>query len=120
MSWNVNAVKTKQEKTEVQDLLLRYDIVSLNETKTDMNVCLLGYITFRCVNSVTAHRSDTIVMVKNYLTRYVYSVDYSTGDQVWLKLKCIPGVVFGFCYVPPRDSEYFTHHAFSAIHTRKT
>lgn len=54
-------------------------------------------------------------MIKNYLTRYINSVDYSTNDQVWLKLKCIQSVIFGLCYIPPRDSEYFTHRAFSAI-----
>lgn len=34
----VNAVGTKLEKPEVQDLLLHYDLVSLNETKTETNV----------------------------------------------------------------------------------
>ena len=43
------------------------------------------------------------------------SVDTSIVDQVWLSLKCVPGVLFGFSYVPPSDSPYFDHSLLSAI-----
>ncbi len=57
----------------------------------------------------------TVLMVKNYLSRFVVSVDTSIEDQVWLRLCCAPRVLFGFCYIPPNDSQYFSHQSFSAI-----
>ena len=65
----------------------------------------MSAVTFRRVISTTPYRGGTIVMIKNYLTRYVSNVDYSTDadDQVWVKLKCILSVIFGFCYILPRD-----------------
>ncbi len=54
MAWDINAVKTKLEKSHVQTLLLDYDI-SLSETKTQLNVNLPGFVTFRRVNSVSSH-----------------------------------------------------------------
>lgn len=34
ISWNINGVKTKLEKRKVQDLLLDFDVMRLNEKKT--------------------------------------------------------------------------------------
>ena len=39
----------------------------------------------------------------------------SKPDQVWLQLKCFPGTLFGFVYIPSHDSQYFNETAFSAI-----
>lgn len=57
-------------------------------------------------------------MVKNYLAKHITNIDYSTNDQIWLKLRCVPNVSFGFCYIPPDDSEYFTQQSFAAIRER--
>ncbi len=56
-----------------------------------------------------------MVMVKNYLSRFVASVHTSIEGQVWLRLCCAPRVLFGFCYIPPSDSPYFSHQSFSSI-----
>ena len=95
MAWNINAVKTKLEKSLVQKFLLECDIISLSETKTQLNVSLPGFVTFRRVNSVSSHRG-VVVMVKNYLANHVTNIDYSTNDQIWLKLRCVPNVIFAF------------------------
>ena len=34
---------------------------------------------------------------------------------MWLQLKYLPGILFGFVYVPPHDSPYFSETSFSAI-----
>ncbi|XP_045124370.1 uncharacterized protein LOC123512192 [Portunus trituberculatus] len=39
-------------------------------------------------------------------------------DQVWMKLQCFPGVLFGFCYAPPPDSPYFDFATLSYIQER--
>ncbi len=61
------------------------------------------------------HRGGTIVFVKNCLSQYMSSVDLGVDDQVWLRLECAPNILFGFCYVPPTDSPYFSHYSFAAI-----
>ena len=79
---------------------------------------LPGYVGYRKTQKNAAHRGGTIVFAKNCLSRYVSSVDLGVDDQVWLKLQCAPSVLFGFCYVPPSDSPYFSHYSFAAIHER--
>ena len=55
-------------------------------------------------------------MVKNYLSRLVASMDTSIEVWlVWLRLRCAPRILFGFCYIPPSDSPYFSYQSFSAI-----
>ena len=115
LAWNINAVRTKLEKPVVESLLVQYDIVTLSETKTDLSISLPGFVTLRRVSSVSGHRGGTVVMVKNYLAQFITKVDYCNDDQVWFMLKCIPSVLFGFCYIPPYDSEYFSHQSFATI-----
>ena len=99
----------------MQTLLLQYDVISLSETKTQMSISLPGFATFRCISSVSPNRGGVAVLVKNYLVRYVSDTDFSAIDQVWMKFRCFPNIMFGFCYIPPQDSEYFTHQSFAAI-----
>ncbi len=47
ISYNINNVYTKQEKQNVQQLLLDYDLISLNEVKTSLPVTFPGYVTYR-------------------------------------------------------------------------
>ena len=60
-------------------------------------------------------RGGTCVLIKNQLISQVSGVDLSIPDQVWLQLKYLPGILFGFVYVPPHDSPYFSETSFSAI-----
>ena len=64
---------------------------------------------------MSAHCGGTVVMIKNYLVQFVTSVDTGVEDQVWFQLRCVPGVVFGACYIPLSDSPYFSFHSFASI-----
>ncbi len=44
LSWNINIVKTKLEKSSVQTFLLKYDIVCLKEVKTLFECVFLGIL----------------------------------------------------------------------------
>ena len=118
ITWNINGAKTKIEKSHVQNFLLEYDIVALNEVKTPLRVCLPGYVPFKSVTKENANRGGTLVMVKNSLASLVYNVDTSTVDQVWFQLQCAPGITFCFGYVPPTDSPYYSHSLFASIQER--
>lgn len=115
ISWNINGVRTKLEKHCVQDFLMKYDIVCLNEVKTPLRVCLPGYVSYMSNNKTSPHRGGTVVMVKNYLAQSTLRVDTSTEDQVWLQFRSLPGVVVAACYIPPSDSPYFSHDSFASI-----
>ena len=47
-----------------------------------------------------------------------YNVDVSIVDQVWFQLHCVPGVMFGACYILPSDSTYFNPQAFGKLHEK--
>ncbi len=64
---------------------------------------------FRSNFNRSAERGETTVLVKNYLAKYVVSVQTDVSDQVWVQFRCIPKCLFGFCYIPPSDSEYYSH-----------
>ena len=61
------------------------------------------------------NRGGTCVFIKHWLNKYMFDVDISIADQVWFRLKCVPGVLFGSCYVPPSDSLYFDYAQISSI-----
>ena len=115
ISWNINSVKTKIEKNHVESVLNVYDIICLNEIKTKLSVSFPGYVSYISYDKVNGNRGGTCVLIKDYLKRYVFDMDVSIADQVWFRIKGIPGVLFGACYVPPSDSEYFSYAQFSSI-----
>ena len=118
VSWNIGGCKTKLEKRNVEEFLLRYDIVVLNEVKTSLHVCLPGYVSYMSYNKNCSHRGGTTIMLTNAISREVTVMDTSVPDQVWFQLRTVPKVVFGACYVPPSDSPYFTHGEFASMQER--
>ena len=62
-----------------------------------------------------ANRGGTAVLVKNCLDELLLDVDTSVVDLVWLKLRIVPNVLFGFVYIPPNGSTYYSHESFAVI-----
>ncbi len=63
----------------------------------------------------TGERGGTVVLIRNCLVKGIKLVDTAVEDQVWLQFSFAPRVMFGFCYIPPQDSEYYSHYSFAAI-----
>ena len=61
-----------------------------------------------------------MVCIKNWLSLLVTDVDVSIGDQVWVKFSNIQHVLFVFCYIPPCDSQYYSHETFASIQEKLT
>ena len=120
MSWNINGARTKLEQNSVYNFLSNYDIISLNEAKSSLDISIPGYVSYKSKNVLgnASLRGGTVVMVRNHLANQVYNIDNSMIDQVWLQLKCFPSLIFAFCYVPPTNSTYFSHNLFSNIHDK--
>lgn len=53
--------------------------------------------------------------MRNCWAHLVYNVDLSIDDQVWLQFKNMEGTLFGFCYILPCDSPYYSHSSFASI-----
>lgn len=66
ISWNANGVRTKLENDRVQSLLLTYDVIGLNEVKTNCNVSFPGYVSYRSDNC-DMNRGGCVVLIKGYL-----------------------------------------------------
>ena len=119
-SWNINGARNKLENTNVYNFLSDFDIISLNEVKSSMHISIPGYVSFKSkhVTGAAALRGGTVVLVKNYLANQVFNYDNSITDQVWFQVQCVPDTMFGFCYVPPADSQYFNHLSYVALHEK--
>ena len=100
-------------------LFAKFDVVllSLNEIKTQCQISVPGYLSIVSRDSAHPHRGrgGTCELVKDHLRPYVTEIDASVPDQVWFKLKCVPDTLFGFCYLPPPDSPYFSYVALGRI-----
>ncbi len=55
MSWDRNSVRIKMEKLIVRQPMANYDVIGINEVKTEEPVHFPGYVTFRIMlhNRVT-------------------------------------------------------------------
>ena len=115
ISWNINGAKTKLEKGKVKEMLYEYDIISLNEVKTPLRVSLPGYGEYKSNVRGSSDRGGTVLLVKNHINQFVTNVDLTVEDQIWLQLKFAPRCLFGFCYIPPSDSQYYSHESFACI-----
>ena len=74
-----------------------------------------GYFALNIRDKKIKNRWGTCVLIKNHLSSDVTDIDTSIPDQVWLRLRYIPEVLFGFVYIPPSDSPYFSEASISAI-----
>ena len=115
ISWNINGTYTKLEKENIIQLLTNYDVISFNEVKANSRIAFPGYVTYRSKVCGSAERGGTVVCVRNSLSHLVTFVDLSIDDQVWLQLGNMQGILFGFCYIAPCDSPYYSHASFAAI-----
>ena len=110
----MNGVRSKLECDKVHKMLLKYDVVGLNEVKTSQKISVPGFVSFTS-DKCDRKRGGTVVLVKRCLQSKILSVDTSMKDQVWLRLSPLCNMLIGFCYIPPSDSQYFNPYSFSYI-----
>ena len=115
VSWNVNGARTKLEKSSVHNFLCQFDIIGRNEVKTDLPISLPGYVSYKSAVSGGTHRGGTALLIRRSLQSEIISVDMGIEGQVWVSVYCAPDIMFGFVYIPPSDSPYFSPALISAI-----
>ena len=113
MSWNINGVKNKLENNQVQNFMLDYDIVCLNETKTDQKFDLPVYQTYLSRGD-NRHRGGCAVLVKSYLNKMLCHMNWNNADLVVFKFQFIP-ITFIAAYIPRHDSPYFSDDIIASV-----
>ena len=107
-------MRSKLENDRVQSLLLRYDVIGLNEVKTKAKVSLPGYISYKSDNC-GHNRGGTVMLIRRHLMDSIVSIDTTMKDQVWIRLSVLCNIIIVFYYIPPSDSQYFDPYSFSFI-----
>ncbi len=95
--------------------MANYDVIGINEVTTEEPVHFPGYVTFRSMVTQSSNRGGTVVLLRNCIVPFVYEVDSSVSNQVRLQFRNISGVLFGFIYIPPSNSQYYSYESFAAI-----
>lgn len=114
-SWNINGIKDKIELQNVFCLLHKFDIIWISEIKTNLQIHLPGFYSYRNVSTRYSNHGGIILFIKNELNIYVKEVKFERDDGIWLSLTIYPDILFGGFYVPPTDSKFHDDFPFASI-----
>lgn len=73
-----------------------FDVICITEARTPLDVYLPGYVTFRSVRCVQAHRGGTVVLVKRLLRQFVVRVDPASLIKCGCSLRLCSGLCLPF------------------------
>ena len=83
MSWNINGIRNKFESKDTLEVILKHDIVFLNEIKCSFKFDVPGFKLFVSkLDSKSPNRGGTAMLVKHWLVQYLDKVDCSCIDQI--------------------------------------
>ena len=117
VSFNIHGARKKLQNCTLLHFLSKFDIVCLNEMKTNQAISMPGYMCYRG-DGENSHRGGSAMLIKNYLVNHISEVSAPTPDCVWLKLKFLPHLTFMACYIPPSDSQYHSFAPLAEIQNR--
>ena len=66
-----------------------------------------GFISYDNPSVHGKHRGGILLLVKNYLQKYILKVNMNLESQIWLEFSFFPNISFGGVYIPPEDSQFF-------------
>ena len=97
-SWNIHGIGNKFENELCLDLLLKHDLLFLNELKSSQSFGIPGYAVYYSDNR-NARRGGSALLIKNNLVDCISWMDTTTDGQIWLRLSFLPDVIIGGCYI---------------------
>ena len=106
-SWNIAGARDKLENESISKFLEQYDIIWLSETKRMISADMSGFISYYNPSVHGKHRGGILLLVKNYLQKYILKVNMNLESQIWLEFSFFPNISFGGVYIPPEDSQFF-------------
>ena len=120
VSININGSISKIESNTFMTFMNEFDIVCLNEIRTDYQFSAAG---FKCIRSRVMPGENTrggvAVLFKNKLWDYVCDIT-CVKDQVWFSLMPLQDFRFGALYISPRDSPFYSCESLSTIQEQLT
>ena len=106
-SWNIGGARDKLNHGELDDFLDLFDVIWILETKLIKSTDISGFIPYYNPSAYGEHRGGILLLVKNYLEKYILNVNTDFESQIWLELSIYPKISFGGVYIPPIDSAYY-------------
>ena len=110
-------MSNKLAKPFVYNWLLDHDLCVLTEihSKTIKNVPGFKMIVSK---SVKEGRGGVALLIKRKIENDIINIDLTSNDQIWFRIRNLPGIYFGGVYLPPTDSSYFDASAIASIQSR--
>lgn len=121
---NVCGLKRRCLYPEFTDLVCKYNILCVVETKLDMHdiISIQGYqfISNPRKQAVIRKSRGIGVFMKNDVSYYIHPLDSQSDYVLWLRIskaytKLEPDIILGVCYVPPQCSKYYNDDDFSQM-----
>ena len=121
---SINVLQSKLSCTEFTDFISNYDIVCVDETKTDItdNIVLAGFEVFikhRC--ELSRFKSGGIsIFVKDKLVNKVKIIDSPNKSCMWMKVKVCTNnqyenLLLEAVYILPENSKYVSNDVFEVL-----
>ena len=112
-SWNIAGVKDKLTQENFEKFLRQYDVIWILETKLIKSTKISGFISYYNPSAYGEHRGGILLLVKNYLEKYIVKVTTNLESQIWLELSIYPKTSFEGVYIPPTDSTFYDQSLFA-------
>ena len=84
-SWNIAGARDKLEDESICKFLEQYDIIWLSETKHIISADMSGFVPYYNPSVHGEHRGGILLLVKNYLQKYILKVNMNLESQIWLE-----------------------------------
>ena len=114
----MNGLRNKFESQIVLSWMNRHDIVVLSEIHRATVKHAPGFIPIVANNPSPNNRGGLVVLFKYSVYPEVFDIDKSVPEQVWFRLRSVPGVQFCGAYIAPSDTLYFNENSFAELQAR--
>ena len=94
-SWNIAGAREKLNNENIIKHLRQFDVVWILETKMIKTTEISGFIPYYQPSRHGEHRGGILLLVKNYLEKYILNVNMNFESQIWLELSIYPKISFG-------------------------
>ena len=112
-SWNIAGARDKLSQENFKKFLRQYDVIWILETKFIKSTEISGFIPYYNRSVHGEHRGGILLLVKNYLKKYIVKVTTNLESQIGLELSIYPKISFGGVYIPPTDSNFYDQSLFA-------
>ena len=98
----------------------KHDIVVLSEIHRATVKHAPGFVPVVANNISPNHRGGLVVLFKYSVYNDVYNIDKSVPEQLWFRLRSVPGVQFCGAYIAPSESQYFNESSLPELQAKSS